>query len=121
MTITMIPLPSRYRCAALILIACLVGGARGAEPANAPFDGDWTLEFRVDTKPGGISYTITGPMVTDAFHLHFQAERRDFQFGPDRSFAWEEREQARQQTTSTGHSERLRGVVRYSSRVGCVW
>lgn len=59
--------------------------ARGMEPENAPFNGQWSLDFRVDTRPGGETFTTRQGGEVSAYELHFQASRGSFRLQDDRS------------------------------------
>lgn len=64
----------------------------GAQPDNAPFDGEWSLEFRVNTRPGGASFTTTQGIAVSPYHFNFQAPINNFRFQQDRSVKLEKRE-----------------------------
>lgn len=67
--------------------------ARGDDPAsssNSTYDGQWSLEFGVATKPGGETTMIAE--VTRTINLSFQAVKSSFQVDKSGTFAWEERE-----------------------------
>jgi hypothetical protein len=88
----------RYLIAAQLLLV-------GAWPAGLPvawadepppsddsvFEGQWSLEFSVSTKPGGATYQLAS-MTVSPHNLGFQAVRSDFEVNKEGTFAWEERE-----------------------------
>lgn len=74
------------------MIALAAHFAAAAEPPNIqPFDGEWSLTFRVDTKPGGASFTTTQGVAVSPYHLHFSATT-SFRFENDRTLKREVRE-----------------------------
>lgn len=72
-----------FPMAAFALLTAAVSGAE--PPDNSPFDGQWSLEFRVNTKPGGETFTTTQGMAVSAYNLNFHAASRPFRFQDDRS------------------------------------
>jgi hypothetical protein len=83
--------------ASTVAIACLSGlilclPAIGADPESAPFDGEWSLEFRVNTRPGGETFTTTQGGSVSPYHLNYQATIESFRFQSDRSVRLDERE-----------------------------
>ena len=75
--------------------------AGGAEPANAPFDGEWTLDFRVHTRPGGESFTTRQGMSVSPYQFQFHSVGRPFRFEEDRSLQLDVRENASLRILST--------------------
>ena len=59
--------------------------AYGDDPDNAPFDGEWSLELRVNTRPGGASFTTTQGMAVAPYNFHFNAPIESFRFQNHRS------------------------------------
>ena len=88
--------------AALLCVMWLLAAALPAAETAAPFDGQWSLEFRVTTRPGGESFTTTQGIAVAPFTWHFLATTDDFRFNDDRTAKFEERQQARLQTSSLG-------------------
>ena len=96
--------------------------AHGAEPTrNSSFDGEWSLEFRVNTKPGGESFTTRQGAAVSPYHLHFQATRQPFRFASDGSIKLDIRDETPltiQSTTRYGEAvtawdrQQHRGLVR---------
>jgi hypothetical protein len=76
--------------AATILLAAT--GWAAEPPDKAPFDGQWSLEFRVNTKPGGEEFTTRQGVSVSPYHLHFHAAIESLQFQDDRSVKVEARE-----------------------------
>jgi hypothetical protein len=70
-------------------------------PRSALFDGEWSLTFRVDTKPGGESFTTTQGVAVSSYDLHFSATMPSFRFANDRSLNPEIRDNTRLSVSST--------------------
>ena len=98
---------TRYLIAAQLL---LVGSWLAALPfasADEPslwddsvFEGQWSLEFSVSTKPGGATYQLAS-MTVSPHNLVFQAVRGDFKVNKEGTFTWEEREHGRYHSDTT--------------------
>jgi hypothetical protein len=73
-----------------MIAASLLSAARGAEPNRSPFDGQWSLEFSAQTRPGG--ETRTYPNDTHQVNLQFLARRESFTIAADGSVQWEQRD-----------------------------
>ena len=78
--------------------------AHGANPQGPhSFDGQWSLEFRVDTKPGGESFTTRQGIVVSPMHFQFHSAKDLFQFRDDRQVKLEDRDRARLAVNLVGH------------------
>jgi hypothetical protein len=64
--------------------------SQGAEPNPNPFEGQWSLEYFVATKPGGETHQV-GILTLSPINLLFQVARSEFQVGEDGKFNWTER------------------------------
>lgn len=106
----------------IALVGLWASLAPGAEPSrDVSFDGEWSLEFRVNTKPGGESFATRQGLSVSPFHLHFHATKRAFRFDESGSVRVEVREQTPltiSSTTRVGGAvmawdrQRHRGLVR---------
>jgi hypothetical protein len=75
------------------LLALAAHCAVAADPPRlAPFDGEWSLTFQVDTKPGGESFQTTQGARVSPYDLHFSATLASFRFESDRTLKLEVRE-----------------------------
>ena len=78
------------RLLGVMIAASLLSVAHGAEPDRSPFDGEWSLEFSAQTRPGG--ETRTYPNDTQHINMQFLARRESFTIAADGSVRWEQRD-----------------------------
>jgi hypothetical protein len=77
--------------AALVAVALWLPPAAGQPPAaRNPNAGEWALEFRVFTRPGGEVLTYAGD--TQRFNLAFQVANESFAVAADGALNWEQRD-----------------------------
>ncbi|HEX5104237.1 MAG TPA: hypothetical protein VFV87_10525 [Pirellulaceae bacterium] len=89
------------RILASLVVTLLLSTAGGAETDNAPFDGEWSLEFRVNTRPGGASFTTTQGLAVSPYHFNFRAPIESFRFQDHRRVRLEQREDSTLSIRST--------------------
>lgn len=94
----MIPMPIGYRFAAAIVIACLTAMAGGAEPPGGKFEGQWSLELQISTKPGGETLEGAGA-VTSPIHIQITAANPSFTVSEEGKFSWDSRDFGSSQVT----------------------
>lgn len=83
-----LPLPI---AALLCAIIATSAPAPAQEPAGPnPFDGEWSLEFSAQTRPGG--ETRTYPNDTQHINMQFLARRESFTIAAGGSLRWEQRD-----------------------------
>jgi hypothetical protein len=104
-----IPHSSNLQLAALIGAVWLAGSlVSGQEPGVPnPHDGQWSLEFRVNTRAGGEILTLSGD--TQTYNFLFAVARERFTIAADGVLKWEQRENG------------LLHVDDYSVLVGKTW
>lgn len=83
-----VTLPAAALLAAIIATSAPVPAQQPAGPN--PFDGEWSLEFSAQTRPGG--ETRTYPNDTHQVNIQFMAQRESFTIAADGNLRWEQRE-----------------------------
>ncbi len=86
---------SSLQLAALVSVVLLTAPPSAAQQAAAenPHDGEWSLEFSVCTRPGGVFFAIGGD--EHRFNCLFQVARESFTVAADGVLKWEQREGGR--------------------------
>lgn len=75
---------------AVLLTSSPLPGQPPAGRGGNPHDGEWSLEFRVCTRPGGV--ILTPPGDTQVYNQLFQVTKDSFSVAADGVLKWEQRE-----------------------------
>jgi hypothetical protein len=97
--------------AAILLSAVLWSAATACGQQPNPHDGEWSLEFRVATRPGGVTRVASRGLTPEdmqTVNLLVQISRPSFTVAADGAVRWEQREGGRVQcndfSTAAGKS-----------------
>jgi hypothetical protein len=69
----------------------LAAVAYGVEPSGSKFDGQWSLELQISTKPGGETLQAAGA-VTSPIHIQIRAANPSFTVDDSGKFSWDSRD-----------------------------
>lgn len=76
----------------------LAAAAYGVEPSGSKFDGQWSLELQISTKPGGETVRSAEALIAP-FHVQVTASNPSFTVDEAGKFSWDSRDCGRSHST----------------------